>query len=369
MKEFLITFITLFVVSALRANPLPSTQVNLSEIYFDSNGQWTIELQYFDARQNYFPIDTIWIATKSGISQLRRFDITGTTGLLIVRNDSLLSPLSLDPLNDSIRVIYTIKLNANSYYKTSSYPIVYGNSETSSLGSPKNGQSIAEVPSCFYDKYAEITGISYNGIFSIDKSATIGMVNDTTGMCGTLKGHIYDKYNQLISDTAICFFNEEAGIYFHPEPGGFYSVRTLSRKSQVDNLYFCTSGGTSFRSMKITPINVSMQPDSVISMDIHLLDDLLNGTSKIYGSSGFIFKILPNPAKDLVLNYQIGIPVSSTHCYIVLYNLNGEEICNFSVMQSQGKLNLPPAIKNGVYILKLYANNKNYSSLKVIISR
>lgn len=342
----------------IRANPLPSPSVDISEIYFDDNGKWVIELLYSDAQQDRLPIDSIWIEATSGISRIKRFNITYTKGLIIVRNDSLLSPLTINPLKDSIQIIYTLNKGNYTHYKTRSNPVLYGNLLNSHINNPRKGQSIAGVPSYF----------QYNRLYSIDKSPTIGTMNDTIGMCGTIKGRIYDKNNQLLSITSGWFDNVETDIYIYPKADGFFSTRLYSKKNYLDKLFFYTSQSEGFF-VNISPIDVSMQPDSVISVDIHLLEQLNVGITEINTGSEPIIKIFPNPVKGLTLNYEIGIPVNSTHCYIDLVNLNGQKICRFFITENQGKVSLPSTIENGVYFINLYANNRNYGSSKIIISR
>ena len=353
MKKILLTLNLFFIIVILRANPLPSPSVDISEIYFDDNGKWVIELMYSDAQQDRLPIDSIWIKTSSGISEIRRFKITSSTGLIIVRNDSLLSTLAINPLEGSVQIVYTVGA-----YKTSGKTIIYGNLINSTINSPQKGQSIAGVPPYF----------QYTGLYSIDKSPTIGTMNDTIGMCGIIKGRIYDKNNQLLSVTSGWFDNPETDIYIYPKADGFYSTRLYSKKNHLEKLFFYTSQSEGFF-VNISPIDVSMQPDSVVSVDIHLLDQLNVGITEINTGSESIIKIFPNPVKGLTLNYEIGIPVNSTRCYIDMVNLNGQKICRFSITENQGKISLPSTIENGAYFINLYANNRNYGSSKIIISR
>jgi hypothetical protein len=347
MKKFLLTLNVLFIIVTLRANPQPTPRVSLSEIYFEDNGKWVIELQYSDAQINGMAIDSIWIESSSGISKIRRFNITGSRGLIIVRNDSLLSPLTINPIKDSIRVGY-VKVNSELLCNS---PLLYGYSVNSPINSPKKGQSIAGVPNL--------------GLYSLDKSPTIGTMNDTTGMCGTINGRIYDKYNKLLSISSGLFHNYETGIYIYPKTDGSYSTRIYSNKNYINQLFNYTS--RSF--VNITPIDVSIQPDSVVTVDIHILDELNVGINEISTRSESIIKIFPNPVSGSTLDYEIGIPVNSTHCYIDLVNLNGLRICRFSITENQGKISLPSNLENGIYFVKVYANNRNYSSSKVIIFR
>lgn len=353
MKKILLSLELIFIILILKANPLPSPRVSLSEIYFDENGKWVIELLYSDAQQDKMPIDSIWIETSSGISKIRRFNITGITGLIIVRTDSLLSPLTINPLKDSIQIVFGM-----GDYKIPSNPVLYGNLVNSHINRPLKGQSIDGVPPYF----------QYTDLYSIDKSPTISTVNDTIGMCGTIQGSIYDKNNQLLSMSDGWFYNAETGIYIYPKADGSYSTRLYSKRNHINELIYYTSRSEGYI-VNISPIDVSMQPDTVIFEDIHLQDPLIDGINEMNTASESIIKIFPNPVKGLTFSYEIGIPVNSIQCYIDLVGLNGQKKGRFIISENQGRISLPSNIENGVYFINLYANNKNYSSSKVIISR
>ena len=356
MKKILIPFFVLVFTLTIRANPLPSPSVALSELLFDNNGKWVIELQYFNANSNS-SIDTIWIKSLSGISQIKKFHLDGTTGVFIIRNDSLLTDLSINPLKDSLVVIYKMR-----GYKQISMPIVYGDILNSRLACPQKGQSIAGV----------LPYYNYDGLYSIDKSPTLNAINDTIGMCGILNGRIFDKNNKLvtgISSNEFEFEIQKQQIYLPLtlKTDGSYSLNMYSINAEVKVLY--CSDGKYYDRLSILPIKISMQPDSNVNMDIHILDSLRVGINSINKSSESIIKISPNPVSGLNLNYEISIPVKSSNCFLSLVNMNGQQIALFNIRENQGKILLPSNIQNGIYSLIFFVNNRNYSSVKIIISR
>lgn len=354
MKKFLLVIIALTIISFLRANPLPSTSVALSEIYFDTNGKWVIELQYSDARQDIYPIDSIWIKSASGISKVKRFNIVGSDGLIVIRNDSLMSNLVINPKGDFVEISYFLH---SYFHKRTNDPVIFGNFLNASLNSPRTGQSIACAP--FY--------FGYYGLYGIDISPTIGAMNDTIGMLGTLKGHIYDKNDQLLSVTSGHFSNGESNIEFYPKPDGSYSIRFYSRKYHISQLIYKKSN--TWSSFNIEPFDFSLVPDSVVVIDIHILDTLNVGIKEIVRNPKSLFKIYPNPIRELSFSYEIEIPVKSSNCYVEIVDMNGQKIERYSVIENKGKIDLPSGIKNGIYTLLLFANNRKYSSSKLLIAR
>lgn len=354
MKKLLLLISVLLGVTILMANPIPTSSITLSELFFDSNGKWVIELQYSDANQKSMPIDSIWIKSSSGISVLKRFKIVGTTGVIVVRNDSLLTNLTINPKGDSVEILFAFESG-----KRSKGILIFGNQPGAFVASPRFGQSIAGIPPYF----------SYNeSFYSLDKSPTIGSKNDTIGMCGTIKGHIYDKNNHLLTKTSGWFTNFQTELYFYRQIDGSYSTRLYSKKDYMDNIYYYNLQSQGSWA-QITPIEISMQPDSVVSIDIHLLDSLNVSNEKIYTNSELLFKLFPNPTTDLSVNYEINIPVKSSNCYLEMINVNGQKIARFVITENKGRITLPTTIKSGTYSILLMVNNKNYGSSKVIINR
>jgi hypothetical protein len=355
MKKILLTIIAIIIVTILRANPISLPSVVLSELIFETNGKWVIELQYLDANVN-MPIDSIWIRTSSGIAKVRRFKIIGDSGVIIIRNDSLLSNLILNPLNDSIQIIYKLQTHT-----ITNAALVYGSLPNSTVNSPRTGQSIAGVPP-YFNSY------SNQGIYCIDKSPTIGTINDSIGMCGTIKGHIFDKNGNLLSITVGGFYNVQSDINIHTKPDGSYYTRLYSWKNHIDKLLYYQPI-TGYKDITIAPIDVNMQPDSVVNVDIHIIDSITVGLIEIIRFTESIIKIYPNPLSGLILNYVISLPVKSSNCIIRLVNINGQKIAEFHVTDNSGIINLPSNIKNGSYTVLLFVNDKNYSSSPILIAR
>lgn len=188
-------------------------------------------------------------------------------------------------------------------------------------------------------------------------------------MCGTFTGHIYDKNNELVSIEDIKFYNTPEGdLYISPDLEGFYSIPLVSKRYQVDKLAYYIPNQTGNFTVNITPLDFTMAPDSLITMQIHILNDLMVGIHEIDSRVESVLKIFPNPVKG-VINYEIAIPVSSTRCYMELVNMNGQKMDRFAISENKGAIELPSGIDNGVYFINLYANSKNYSSSKIVISR
>jgi len=360
MKTLHLFIFAFLSVAIIKANPLPvpPPHLELSEFTFDSQGKWVIELQYFNEHQGNteHQIDSIFISSSTGRSKLTHFKIEDYTGIIMVCNDSLTSNLNFNPEGDSIQMSYYIHSEPNL-----TEPIVYGNFHNASLPALKTGQSIAL--SSNYSSYA-----SY-GSYSIDKSPTLEVTNDSTGMCGTLNGKIYDETNLLASLPNVRFYNPGLSD-FVSEANGSFTTRAYSRNHHITQiLIYCGYSYYSYEYLiaKINPINFAMLPDSVVTADIHITDIFL-AVDEIKSNLS-VFHIYPNPSKELTLNYETFLPVKSSKSYIEILSLNGQRIAQYQITENKGKINLPSGTINGVYTFRLLMNNKTYAATKIIIGQ
>ena len=347
MKKIIVLGLIILATQFLKANPLvPPSNVAISELTFDSNGNWVIELKFFPYVIPVQQIEKIYIKSLSGTSELKHFygNIVSQTNMLVVRNDSLTSNLSINPLRDSI----SVSIN---YYTYPLYPdLVFGDITSSTLNPLRIGQSIALI----------------DGSYSKDKSPTIGIENDTIGMCGTIKGKIYDPNNLLPANTLLAV----SGLYnFTYDINGNYSARLTSSKHIIDKLYYHTANSnvSSGYYMKVTPITITTEPDTIVTVDLHIYD-IVSSVEDLKCNQENIFKITPNPIKESSFSYEIAIPVKSSNSYIVLFNMSGQMVGRYSINESKGRINFQHKMQAGNYTVRLFVNDKNYANSKIIIA-
>lgn len=357
--------IVLVCIPVLKANPVepPPAHIELSEIIFESNGNWVIELQYFNYYHSneYKSIDSIFISSSAGRAKLKSFKIGNETGIIIVRHDSLLSNLTINPLSDSICVTY-FRRSYSTQTTVQTIAAVYGSFVTATLHAPKTGQSISVYGApgtySFYNYSRSATEVC-----SIDKSPTLGLLNDTTGMMGTLHGKIYDPNNQLITSTNNTYYG--IGIYdILPNGDGSYSTRIFSYFHKLNQLYY-NSGSNKFI-VDIEPIIVSVSPDTVVTTDIHILK--VTAIDHPKSDPQEVIRIFPNPLTELSFKYAISIPVKSANSYLELINMAGQQFARFQITEDKGKIDLPDQTSNGTYTLRLIVNKKNYGTTKIVIA-
>ncbi|MFB6317861.1 T9SS type A sorting domain-containing protein [Saccharicrinis sp. FJH54] len=366
MKKLLLFTLVWFCAQQAGANPLidPPPNIWISEIGFDSTGNWMIELQYeyVEFYHNYNSVDSIFISSSTARAKLVNYTIKAREGLLLVSNDSLMSEINIDMNGDSLQIEYYYN-----YYSGPGIavpePIVYGNYRAATLRAPGLGETIASCHA--FSSISAYTGnVNYINYYSIDSSPGFGSENNSTGMCATIYGNIYDESNELLTD-----FNRKiyakGSFGFVPGADGSYSVQFLSFKNQISQLYY-TYGWSNYI-VDIIPISIDPKPDTVIVEDIHI--QKITSVQEVKTEQVKMLRIAPNPVRGSVFNYEIVLPIKSSECYLELVSLNGQSIAQFSISESKGMITVPSDVENGMYILRLYINKKNYGTSKILISR
>ena len=363
MKKLILIIIALASFAVSNANPLPAPPPNIgfSELGFDSNGKWTMEIKYTNIFNNntYMPVDSIFISSSTGRAKLKKLKFTDRFGLMLVNKDSLSTNLNINPVGDSIQIEYFYS-HYSEILKVLAKPVIFGNFKNATLACPHFGQSIASYSNNenFYD---------YD-IFSIDKSPNFGLTNDSTGMCGTIKGYIYDSNNKLLKSPILHFFGREFGN-FSNNADGSYSTRIFSNNKHncFFNYFYPFEAASNLMTVEITPLNLNIQPDTVIYADIHI--QKITAINELKSDPISVIQIFPNPLKELSFNYQVSIPIKSSNSYIELLSINGQRIAQYPITEDKGRINLPANTVNGTYTVRLFVNNKNYATTKILIAK
>lgn len=351
MKRYCFTTFMIGIFMMVGANPLVPPNVALSELAFDSDGNWVMEIQCFDGGP-YMAIDSIQIESSSGSSTLLRINYTSPY-IILISNDSLNTSLDINPLGDSIQVTYYGFL-----FPGFVDALVFGNKVTSRIRSPKPGESIAGVPLRF----------QYEGVYSIDISPSFGVENDTAGMCATLKGNIYDMNHELLNiDNAKFWFQSGAGDLYSQSDGS-YTTKIYSFNNLINRLFYYSSSNK-WMWVQIDTLNIVGEPDSIITRDIHLLSSIISDIDEVELGTESIFEINPNPIKDYSFSYKVSVPVISSESFIELTNLSGQRVAVYPINESSGSVTLPSDIPGGNYVVRLFVNRKNYATSKIIVSR
>lgn len=368
MKKIYLIFALVIIGLALTANPLYMPISYLDKLSFDKNKNWQIKLNTDPGN-----IDSIFISSASGKSKCKK--LTHQTDWLqfsgfIITSDSLISKVNINPNGDSISIIsyfhylypYPYLSGPNQLTET----FIYGNYKNSSIPKPLKGQGIkafwtnGQMP--FYHSLCDSSG----------------------NMQGTIKGHIYNRNNVLITSGSISInpypiylsgtcldghFDMDAidigsdGTYSCKFYSQNYSLNQIEIWSNLNRCFYYKIGNS-----KITPLDFSIYPDSSIDLDIHLLEDF-TGINTMEAKSNELLKIFPNPIKGGSFQYEIGTPVKATHCRLDLIDMTGRKMKSYDIIENTGELQLPSTITNGTYLIQLQMNGKKLFSDQIIVSK
>jgi hypothetical protein len=282
--------------------------------------------------------DSIFLYSSTDTVKVPDNSAPGESGQFVLTNDSLNINFIINPLGDSITVV-SYSLDDKSFEDV----LIFGDLQGASINAPTSGQSISR----------------YGSAYVKDKSQSIGEPNDTTGMCGTIKGIIYNKDSKPVQNKTFTFdFN------FETSENGAFSARVLSKPSTYNRIRYKT-GPNSTRSVSIDEIFYVMEPDDVVELDIYLLD-VLTGINDPALENAPI-NIYPNPVSvNEQLKVRIELPVTTSNIWVEIEDLNGKLIRKEKVSRTESFIETPS--RSGLYIISVLLDSKIISSERIVVN-
>lgn len=326
MRKFLFSFIMLLGIQPLLwSNPIDNSPIaKISELSFDSNNKWKIEL-YFPYQYKAQTYDSIVIKVTDNSARLK-INYKDSVRIWVITADSLSAPLPINRNGDKITV-YTyshIMIGDQSSGIVRQDELVFGNYAGATVGAPATGYSIFRV----------FMRINRNSLIldCVTDKSSFGSVNDTVGLGATLKGKIYDMNNKPVTALkANHYFVMNMPLTINPD--GSYTTRVFPVSMKYSKL---TAKEVDFEGWKeaveIEPFELkAWSSDTVIIQDIHL-----KGTSSVLTG----VKNTPHPESDeltlinypnpfnMSTNFLVKIPegLKGKAGEINIYNVNGQLI-------------------------------------------
>ncbi|MDR3627110.1 MAG: T9SS type A sorting domain-containing protein [Ignavibacteriaceae bacterium] len=353
-KNILLFVLVLGLQSLLLCNPIDSTPTTIfSELVFDNNNNWTMELYFPHGNETF--ADSIILNVSGKEAKLKTS--FNNTSVGIITSDSLYTPLTINREGDKI-VIYTYTLG-----RTKQDSIMFGNYPGATVGTPDSGYSILRL-------------YTYLERDCLTKNPSLGVVNDTVGLTGTLKGHIYDNNNRLIKNYYIDSFRSNSlfleglvsissdGTYTTPIFNTVYKPGFLVDAVNDMGYYYDTLKIENF-------VLTNIHPDTVVYQDIHLTDTceycmLVDAVTKNDQPLNNELTLInyPNPFNPST-NFSIKIPdmMKVKQGSINIYNVRGQLIRTIPVSGSSikswdGKNMNGRMMSSGIYYYQLVINRQ-----------
>jgi hypothetical protein len=338
MKKFIFLIILVSIGLSVYANPIAGSIIKISELYFDDSDNWKLELGYLGVSQNRIAFDSIFLYSTSDTVKLPIYKFIESRGVFVLTKDSLGSDFIIKRYADKIKVVFYITgyNNANE--------LIFGNIPGSSINYPRKGQSLSLIDWSYFVK---------------DNSPTIGLFNDTLGMCGTMKGIVYDKYLKPVQHRKFCL-----DFDFETSEKGEYVARVYSKPSQFKQINY-EYGQSSNKSISIKEMKYVMEPDSIIEMNIYLLDSIISGIDESNYDKSPV-QIYPNQAStNSCLNVIVDLPVITSNIWFEMVDINGKLIKKEKIRQKNNLIDAPS--HEGIYLLNVSLDSQVISSKKIVI--
>ncbi len=350
MKKLSILFLLIMIALSIKANPIPTPKVTISELYFDNLNNWKLELiNIYYLSEN----DSVMLYSKTDTVRVN-INNYFNPNYYVITKDSLDTEFNINRHADSIKVIVY-----RDYGDIEKDSLIFGNVKGAVVSYPKKGQSITRFKKEDLD------------FFVNSNSPTIGSKNDEEGIYGTLKGVIYDKYSNPIKNTYFYFYEEkryeldyvyyEAKLFSTSEKGE-YSIRDYAKISDFNSIGMY--GYSNWQPIK--QLHYSIDPDSVVELDIHLLNYVTAGINNLEAKNTPI-SVYPNPVqKSKEFNIDMDLPIITSNFYVEIVDLNGKVINKKKINQKSTSIIAPE--NKGIYIIRIILDSEEISSYKIIVN-
>jgi hypothetical protein len=140
-------------------------------------------------------------------------------------------------------------------------------------------------------------------------------------------------------------------------------LRVFSEPTTIKRISYPT-GKYSGHIVSIEEISYEMEPDSVVTRDIYILDSIATGKNEIQNNS-FPIKFYPNPLSiSDQLHFEIDLPVKTINCRMEVLNLDGKLLMTRKIMEKKGEINIGDL--KGILIVNVLMNNKLVSTSRIM---
>ena len=362
MKKLFLGVLGIFISGIITFNnPIESYWAEISELYFDNSGNWFIEIELGTAGSNdILELDSICITSNAGRARIKSINSIDYCSYPVITSDSLSSPLAINKYGDHLTLII---YPADTLLYSREDQFIFGNQTGSVLDSINQGYSVVCINHDYYTK---------------DCTPSLELPNDTSGVCATLTGYVYDKNNNIVTDSNLVLVFP----LYYDETGRFVT-KILSRTYYFTNIDLWRSGykvfltnpfGAPITYLDISPLSFKSNPGDIIERNIYLTD-FISGTESLeeITKPEIGIRNYPNPFNSST-SFYITIPTNMQNekGYIKIYNVTGEEVDSIPI---NGKTNIRwngtdsygRSLSSGIYYYQFSLKNKIRSTGSMIL--
>jgi hypothetical protein len=311
------TALLLSAVMLNKANPIVEGFFN--ELFFDSAG-WRLEVHV----QGTATLDGWYLKSRSGQAYFKNgIQLTGV--YRVITPESLLSPLAINRLGDSITLHSPQSPRASLYFGSGLM-----------VAAPRDGQSM-----CLRESGSQF--------YYLDNTPTLGQPNDALNAMGIVRGHIADSLGQPIPGVLVSWGEPLPLVY--SDSAGNFSVTEYARRVSLSftHAHFATRY-----------VTVQIWPESTVVIGVTL--DRIVGVEWRGVSTAPVFELqanYPNPFNpSTTISYRL--PARS-HVMLKVFDVSGREIATLANgVEEPGYKSVPwdaNGVVSGVYFYRLQAGD------------
>ena len=352
MKRFFAVLIVLF--SLVYANPIFTIDAYLSELTFEEDGSWHLELFYdfFDSYGAFPWFFKYSLETNDGRSDVLFHD--STLEYFEITNDNLNKDLFIDQTADSLKLI-AHDGNPNDPYFIDY--LVIGEESGSYIMNIDNGQSVSRLLADYWSMY------TYKLFYKSD-SATIGAENDTSRAKGRIFGYAY-SYDGTALGNRIIWINDCMGsnMQIETDEQGYYCSRILARSYVIDSLWVSNPSERSGENMVFKALYFDLEPDDNKRVDFYQLETAIVPVIK-----NDIVKVnnYPHPASSYTWLFIDNTDVEASAMRVNVYALNGRKVDSFIPTAKEFRYDCSH-LPQGSYVMSLQLGSEVLATKKLQI--
>jgi hypothetical protein len=370
-KKILLIFIISGIKIFLWSNPVDDTPiVRFSELVFDKNNNWTIEL-YLPFPYRNTDIQQVDVKMSNLRAKIKTKFLDGIY-IYLITADSLSTRQSINRNGDKIEIWTYLIIDSVRFARIDT--LVFGDYPGASVGKPVNGYSIGRIVGELNENPWEIDYLT--------KNPSLGILNDTLGLTGIMKGRIYDINKNIITKF------EPGGYYFELEEPLVLSMDSTYLTKIYPNIY--KPGRISVKAIDFPAFAynieidsfdlVNIHPDTLVIQDIYLKSkcwycELTNVENWKRSTSINELELInyPNPFNSST-NFFIKIPykMKNETASINIFNTNGQLIKSILVNNKNnvywdGKDMNGNIVSTGIYYYRLNIDKQVMKSGSMIL--
>jgi len=289
---------TLVLFSQLVGNPI--MPVLISEIYFEED-EWTIELS--DYYGFFGSLDDLWFVASSDTAQFKSGIFLYDNIPIIVNQDSMLTPLSINKNGDFLQV----RQEYDGEWFDVCLPVYFGDYPDSWVNAPNEGQSLGRI--FFSDPW----GWGEDFFLVKNNTPSLGSNPYYVNTRGTFSGYVFDQQQNPIPNAQIHYFYYCDDIY--TDQNGYFENNYMYGMNYNVTVYV--------DDIAMMDTLITIEPDSTTYCEFYI--NLYSVDEEQLQGSKIILSNYPNPfIESTTISFSAADLRGLTQ--IRIYNIKGQKI-------------------------------------------